>query len=89
MNTPNNICQSCGMPLSSDPQGGGSNADKSISTRYCSFCFRDGKFTDEGITLQQKIDHNVKIAVEKMGMTEVQAREMAEQVLPILERWKS
>ena len=53
------ICQSCGMPLDKDPQKGGTNLDKSRSDKYCSFCFQDGKFVDDGITLQQKIAKNI------------------------------
>ena len=89
MERANHICQSCGMPLASDPSGGGTNADKSISNKYCSFCFKDGRFTDEGITLQEKIENNVRIAVAKMHMPETDAREMAERVLPGLERWRA
>ncbi|MGL5255193.1 MAG: zinc ribbon domain-containing protein [Brevinema sp.] len=40
------MCESCGMPLQSDPKGGGSNADGTLSTQYCSFCWQDGQFTD-------------------------------------------
>ena len=29
----NNVCQSCGMPLSKDAKGGGTNADGSRSTK--------------------------------------------------------
>ena len=84
----NQICQSCGMPLKNDPNKGGTNADKSKSDKYCSFCYNDGKFTDEGITLQQKIDNNVQIAVS-MIIPEDKARELAESLIPNLERWKS
>jgi len=38
-------CQSCGMPLNRDKQGGGTNADGSKSTMYCSHCFLNGQFT--------------------------------------------
>lgn len=83
------ICQSCGMPLDKDPNNGGTNADNSISSKYCSFCFKDGKFLDEGISLQEKIDKNIQIAVSRMGIPESKARELAESLLPNLERWKS
>ena len=65
----------------------GTGADGSKSSEYCVYCFRDGKFTDEGITLQEKIDKNVEIA-KQMGMPEEQARQMASGVLPGLKRWK-
>jgi len=82
-----NICQSCGMPLAKDPQMGGTNADKTISDTYCSFCFQNGKFLDEGITLSEKIEKNIRIAMS-MNMTEPEARQLAESVLPNLKRWK-
>ena len=89
MKEKNQICQSCGMPLDKDPQGGGTNADRSISDKYCSFCFNDGKFLDEGISLLEKIEKNIRIAVSKTGIPESQARELAEGIIPNLERWKS
>jgi len=82
------ICQSCGIPLDKDPNNGGSNADQSKSEKFCSFCYRDGKFLDEGITLKEKIEKNIQIAVMKMNIPENIAREMAESILPGLERWK-
>ena len=84
-----NICQSCGMPLDKDPNKGGTNADKSRSDKYCSFCYKDGKFTDEGISLREKIEKNIQIAVSTMNIPGHKAREMAESILPNLERWKS
>lgn len=83
-----NICQSCGIPLHIDPHQGGTNADGSKSNKYCGFCFQSGIFVDDGITLEQKIEKNIKLAVEKMHLTEPQARELAESVLPNLERWR-
>lgn len=83
------ICQSCGMPLDKDPNKGGTNADKSRSDSYCSFCFKDGKFIDEGISLKEKIEKNIQIAVSRMNISESRARKMAEDVLPNLKRWKS
>ena len=83
------ICQSCGMPLDKDPNKGGTNLDGSISDKYCSFCFQNGKFTDEGITLQEKIEKNIQIAVSQLDIPESEARAMAESLLPNLERWKS
>lgn len=82
------ICQSCGMPLDKDPNHGGTNSDQSRSDQYCSFCFKDGQFTDEGITLQEKIDKNVRMAVTRLNITEEKARQMAESILPGLKRWK-
>ena len=46
-------CQSCGMPLRKDEKGGGTNADGSRSTMYCSHCWVDGRFTAPDMTLEQ------------------------------------
>ena len=65
------ICQSCGMPLQKD-EDFGTNASGSKSEEYCFHCFQNGKFLDEGITLPQKINKNVRFAVQ-MGMSEIEA----------------
>jgi len=83
------ICQSCGMPLDKDPGMGGTNVDQSRSDKYCSFCYQSGQFLDEGITLQEKIEKNIRMAVTKMNIPENSAREMAESLLPTLERWRT
>lgn len=44
----NKMCQSCGMPLSKDPNGGGTNADGSKNQTYCSYCYQKGEFTYKG-----------------------------------------
>jgi len=83
------VCQSCGMPLDKDPNKGGTNSDGSKSDKYCGFCFQNGKFTDEGITLKEKIEKNIQIAVSRLNIPENEARKMAENLLPNLERWKN
>ncbi len=47
------FCQSCGMPLSKDEAGGGTNADGSKTGEYCSKCYQMGQFTEPDITLEQ------------------------------------
>jgi len=42
------MCQSCGMPLSSDPNGGGTNSLGVKIEKYCSYCFQNGEFTFKG-----------------------------------------
>jgi len=65
----------------------GTHAGSSRSKEYCFHCFQDGRFLDEGVTLQEKIEKNVKFAIQ-MGMPEDEARKMASSVLPKLKRWK-
>ena len=65
----------------------GTNTNGNKSEEYCFHCYQNGVFLDEGITLQEKIDKNVKFAVQ-MGMSEDEARKMASAILPSLKRWK-
>ncbi len=44
----NKMCQSCGMPLSKDPNVGGTNTDGSKNQMYCSYCYQNGEFTYKG-----------------------------------------
>jgi hypothetical protein len=56
-------CQSCGMPLSKDPEGGGTDADGSRSAMYCSHCYRSGAFTQPDLTsveMQERVRHKLK-----------------------------
>lgn len=65
----------------------GTNTDGSKDKEYCHYCYLDGKFTDEGITMEEKINKNIELA-KKMGMPEEKAREMANNIIPKLKRWK-
>ena len=46
-------CQSCGMPLRRDAEGGGTEADGSRSAKYCSHCYLRGRFVLPDITVEQ------------------------------------
>ena len=82
-----NKCQSCGMPLNRDPNGGGTNQDGSISTTYCSLCFEDGKFLHADFTTEQMQDHCVT-QLKKKGMPGFMAW-IFTRGLPKLDRWNS
>jgi hypothetical protein len=75
------------MPLRTDNDLG-TNADGSKNQDYCHFCYKDGKFTDEGCTMEQKIDKMVSQA-KGMNIPEDRARQMAQSILPTLKRWKA
>ncbi|WP_209505682.1 MULTISPECIES: zinc ribbon domain-containing protein [unclassified Ruegeria] len=65
-------CQSCGMPLSKDPQGGGSEADGGRSTRYCSLCYENGAFRHPDASLEEFQSHCVDALAAK-GMPRILA----------------
>ena len=81
------ICQSCGMPMEK-PEDFGTNADRSRNEDYCCFCFKNGDFTNPNLTMEQMIDKLVGFA-DKMQMSQAQAREMAQRVIPKLKRWQT
>jgi hypothetical protein len=80
-------CQSCGMPLKKDPKGGGTNADGSISTMYCSHCYQQGRFTSPDINVQQ-MQERVKGKMKEMGFPGFIAGFFTKGI-PKLERWKA
>jgi hypothetical protein len=60
-------CQSCGMAMSRDAKGGGTNADGSKSTMYCSHCYEGGKFTTPDLTVGQMQDR-VRAMLKDIGI---------------------
>jgi hypothetical protein len=75
------------MPLSKDPLGGGSNADGSVSSEYCSHCYRKGVFTQPDITAAEMMKL-VESRLRSMHFPGFLARRFAREV-PTLRRWRS
>jgi hypothetical protein len=46
-------CQSCGMPLNKDQQGGGTEIDGTRSQKYCSYCYVNGAFVGGDVSLKE------------------------------------
>ncbi len=82
----NELCQSCGLPLTIDNKG--LNANKSQNKEYCHFCFHNGEFTEPKLTLELQKKKLVEMAVSKLTLSEKEALKMANTTLPKLKRWK-
>ncbi len=80
-------CQSCGMPMKKDPGQGGTNADGTKSTMYCSKCFAGGQFTRPEIDTPQKMQALVIEKLRGMGFPKFIAKFFT-RGLPNLARWK-
>ena len=80
-------CQSCAMPLGEGFYG--TNLDGSENQTYCKFCYRNGDFTELNMTVGKMIELSVENMTEELGFTEEKARELANEVIPNLERWKA
>lgn len=82
-----NRCQSCGMPLSKDEMGGGTNSDGSISTLYCSYCYKDGNFVHPDFSATEMQDFCME-QLSKRGMPRFMAW-IFTRGIPKLDRWKN
>ena len=81
------ICQSCGMPMFTDKNGGGTEIDgMTKSIEYCSRCYRNGMFTEAGISVEEMIAKTQE-NLRSMGLPEpvIEKNLMA---IYNLERWR-
>jgi hypothetical protein len=74
------------MPLKKDEKGGGSNADGSKNSKYCSHCYQDGEFTWPDATITQMKDR-VKGKLKEMGFPGFMGWFFTSNISR-LERWK-
>ncbi|MBS1572581.1 MAG: zinc ribbon domain-containing protein [Bacteroidetes bacterium] len=79
-------CQSCGMPLKKSPNGGGTNADKSISKMYCAYCYENGQFKQPDWTASQ-MQEFVKGKMKEIGFPMSLFANMFVKKIPTLKRW--
>jgi hypothetical protein len=80
-------CQSCGMPLKRDEEGGGTNADGTKSSMYCSLCYRNGEFITPDMTVDE-MKELVKGKLKEFGFPGFLAGFFTKNI-PKLERWKN
>ena len=80
-------CQSCGMPLSKDEKGGGTEADGSRSREFCSHCYAGGKFTRPDLTVEQMMER-VQGKMKELHVPGFLAKRFAKDI-PNLKRWAS
>ena len=81
------VCQSCGMPLSKDPQGGGTEADGSLSDTYCSICYDAGSFRHPDATVLEFQQQCVE-ALMRSGTPKLMAW-LFTRGIPRLARWQT
>ena len=74
------------MPLSKDVKGGGTEKNGTKSTKYCSNCYQNGKFTLPDITVEQMMER-VKGKMHEMHIPGFLANLMVKNT-PKLERWR-
>ncbi len=80
-------CQSCSIPLGKPEDFGTSRSGYRVND-YCRFCYRDGAFTDPGVTMEQMIDRCAGIMAQRGTMPEANARALLTEVMPRMKRWR-
>jgi len=87
MNAVYRNCQSCGMPLKRDAHCGGTEADGSRSTMYCSHCYQDGRFVLPDISAAE-MQARVAATLTGMGFPRFIGGFFTRGI-PKLERWQT
>ena len=78
------------MPLADENKG--TNADGGINDDYCTYCYKDGEFTQD-FTMSQMIEFCLQFidqmnAQTGLNLTPIQAKEQMFQYFPRLKRWR-
>jgi hypothetical protein len=81
----NKNCQSCGMPLSKDELGGGTEIDGTKSSKFCSHCYQNGVFTEPSITMEE-MKTKVQGKIVEFGMPKFTAKFFTRNIHK-LDRW--
>jgi hypothetical protein len=78
-----NICQSCGMPMERDEHFG-TNEDGSKNQDYCTYCYREGGFTDPDLSIDGMIRRIASITGQTLAPED---EKRSRQFLSSLKRW--
>ncbi len=84
------FCQSCGMPLTDGCKG--TNADGSRNEDYCSYCYAQGRFTND-FTMSQMIEFCARFtdqinAEAGWNLTPEEMKARMRSFFPQLKRWR-
>lgn len=80
------FCQSCGMPISKDENGGGTEKNGDKTLLYCSHCYQNGEFTEPNLTVDEMVS-KVKGKLKTMNIPALLAIVLTRNI-PKLKRWR-
>jgi len=75
------------MPMKRDEKGGGTNADGTQSTMYCSHCYQNGQFVLPDISVAE-MQARVRDKIIEFGMPGFLAAIFFTRKIPKLVRWQ-
>ena len=79
--------QSCSMPMEKPEDFGTASSGHRVND-YCHYCYRNGAFTDPGVSMGRMIDFCAGVMARQGIMPEPDARLLLTQTLPGLKRWR-
>lgn len=80
------MCQSCGLPFNEEHVHFIATELDGSKSIYCNNCYKDGKFIDPNISMNEMIEIIVPILGKVIG--EEEARKEMTTLLPMLKRWR-
>lgn len=79
------MCQSCGLPFNEEHAHFIAIEQDGSKSIYCTNCYKDGKFIDSNMSMEEMIEIIVPILGKTIG--EEDARKEMTALLPTLKRW--
>jgi hypothetical protein len=76
------------MPIEASFGNLGTETDGSPSTDYCSFCFRDGAFTNTEQTVDGMVQSSIDFMTANLGYSAEEASSLSNDVIRKLKRWQ-
>lgn len=80
------MCQSCGLPFNKEHEHFIAVEPDGSKSIYCTNCYKEGKFIDPNISMEEMIELIVPVLGRAIG--EEEARKEMAALLPTLKRWK-
>lgn len=80
-------CQCCSMPIP-DPGIHGKGHDGTINGDYCKYCYEDGDFTAQGVTMDEFIEATADMEAQALSTSREEAVSLMGTLLPHLKRWR-
>ncbi len=80
------MCQSCGLPFNKEHSHFIATESDGSRSIYCTNCYKDGKFIEPDLTMEEMTEMLVPVLGRSIG--EEEARKDITTVLPTLKRWK-
>jgi hypothetical protein len=82
-------CQSCGMPLTDDPDNHGTYVDGTRNEEYCAFCYERGAFTMPDLDAEDMIGMSVDHMMTHLAMSTEEAEAASRRLMGTLKRWRN